>query len=704
MLWKRARLLARAEANFNATLGTMVAMLQPEDSALRLAYEPGPRSDPYNVLLIVVDDLSARHVGFLGYERATMPRLEKRLGRATVFESCHSPVGWTLPGCASIITGQPPDEHGLYDHNQRFRRPKLPHYLGESYRRVGFTNNGNVVTDNISREYLESLGFQRRPAKWRFFGWDDGFDRYEWTHREDHQRPFDLTRQFLEEARDSKQPEDDKPWFLFFHSNLVHDYHMNREEYLAVDEWIDGGVHEALLGVRDGPEIWRDPPKGVDWARARRDLIAKYDSGIRAYDRELDTLLDLVDWSSTIVVFVSDHGEGFEPERGRVHHCGRLEDDLTHVPLVVWLPEPLRGRYEVGARESRACSTIDVAQTILTLLGDAVAGFPGRFLFDLATHRRVTGFDRGYLYWFEDCVRESYDTTSIEIRSERIYPLKQIRTRRNDTTRETYYNLAYDPLEHDDLLAPGKPRIENFEPISWIVALNDWPETQHNFLASPVARRSEHQLILVDNSDNARFSSISRLYAETFAEAAHDLVVFVHQDLYLPPGWERRFFRGLELLDELDPRWGVVGPVGVLPHVRGERKQLRGHWCDPSGYHRMGPLPHEVESLDEQLLAVRRGSGVLFDPDLPGFHCYGIDLSLAAREKGRKTWALDCFAWHKFKDPRGYLVERRERSSKIARRWGDEFMAEFQPSADYVEEKWRKYLPFQTTSWSWGVD
>ena len=49
-------------------------------------------------------------------------------------------------------------------------------------------------------------------------------------------------------------------------------------------------------------------------------------------------------------------------------------------------------------------------------------------------------------------------------------------------------------------------------------------------------------------------------------------------------------------------------------------------------------------------------------------------------------------------------MERRERSSKIKRRWGEEFMREFGPSADYVEKKWQKYLPFQTTSWAWDAD
>ncbi len=675
-------------------------MSQPEASSLQLAYQPGPRPRPYNVLLVVVDDLSARHLSAWGYERRTSPLLDRRLQSATVFLDCHSPVGWTLPACASIITGQLPDQHGLYDHNQKFRRLKIGHYLGDEYLRVGYANNGNVVSDEISPEYLHSLGFERRPAKWRFFGWNDGFDEYTWTHREDHARPFALARSFLEE----RSREQGKPWFLFFHSNLVHDYHMGRDEYLDVGEWIDDEVHPDLVSVRDGPEIWRNPPPGVTWKRERRDMIAKYDAGIRAYDRKLDEVFQRVDFDDTIVVFMSDHGEGFEPELGRVHHCGRLHGDLTHVPLAIWLPPAVRERYEPPSVVRHACSTVDVVPTILTLLGDAVAGFPGRFLFDLPTHRRLTGVDRGYLYWNEDCVRESYDTCSIEIRSERVFPLTQIAVRKNDATRHHAYNLAYDPLQHDDLLAAGRGPIPGFEPISFVVAINDYDETRHNLLASPVAQSRVHELYLVENPGNCRYTSISELYADALAHVKNDLVLFVHEDVYLPPGWEERFFGALVDLEERDPEWGVLGAVGVLPVVRGERKQLRGHWCDPSGYHRMGPLPHEVESLDEQLLGVRRHTGVGFDPNLPGFHCYGIDLSLAARDAGRKTWAIDDFVWHKLMDRRGHLVERRERSDKIARRWGEDFMAEFRPSAEYVEKKWRHYLPFQTTSWTWDVD
>lgn len=675
----------------------------PEPEVTRdLAYLPGSRDRELNILLVVIDDLRADHLSCYGYDRETSPRLDLRRTNGTLYRDCHSPVGWTLPACASIITGQLPEDHGLYDHNQRFRKPKLGHYLGDRWYRMAVTNNGNVVSDEISREYLERLGLSRRPAKWRFFGWNDGFDRYEWIAREDHVRPFEIASEFLDSARAGSGPNGDRPWFLFFHTNWVHDYHMDRGYYLGVEDWTGEAIHPSLRGVRDGPEVWQSPPDGVDVARVHQDLVAKYDAGIRTLDARLDALLSRVDFDRTIVVVMSDHGEGFDPGYGRVHHCGRLHSDLTHVPLILWTPPELREIYAPPSEIASPCSTIDVVPTVLTLLGDAVAGFPGRFLFDLSPHRRLVGHDRGYIYWNEDCVRESYDTARIEIHSELTYPLKGIEARKNDARKDFAYNLAYDPLEHDNLVATPRPAIPNFEPITFVVAVNDEDELRHNLLASPVARSTHHHWLLIENRGNRSYASISRLYHDALRAARNDLVFFVHQDVFLPYGWEERVFLGLRELEARDPRWGIIGAVGALPPRAGEPKELRGHWCDPSGYYRLGPLPSAVQSLDEQWLGLRRSSGLDFDPDLPGFHCYGIDLSLAALEHGRRTWALDAFVWHKYRDSRGYLVSRREDSVKIRERWTDRFMAEFLPAADYVEQKWQKHLPFQTTSWSWG--
>jgi hypothetical protein len=283
------------------------------------------------------------------------------------------------------------------------------------------------------------------------------------------------------------------------------------------------------------------------------------------------------------------------------------------------------------------------------------------------------------------------------------YPIKRIRVRKNDALKEFEYNLAYDPGERENLLAPLPAPIPGLEPITFVVAVNDEEELRHNLLSSPVARSREHEWLLVENRGNDRYEGIARLYHEATERARNDLVFFLHQDVLLPEGWERRLFGQLADLEEVEPAWGVIGAVGALPPVPGAKKELRGHWCDPSGYYRLGPLPCEVQALDEQWLGIRKSRGVRFDPSLPGFHCYGIDLSLQARERGLRSWALDAFVWHKHRDSSGHLITCREDSPKIRRRWSDEFMREFRPSADYVAKKWKKYLPFQTTSWNWAA-
>ncbi len=653
-----------------------------------------------NLVLIVVDDLRVDHLSTYGYERKTDPHLSQRAQSGTIFSNCHSPTGWTLPSCASIITGHYPEDHGLLDHNRRFLKPKLGHHLGENYRRIAFTNNGNTIPDTISETVLEELGLERRPAKWKFFGWDDGFDEFYWTPREEHLEPYKLATDRLKKLREE---ESDQPFFMFFHTNLVHDYHMGRDYFTGVERWLDRPLRPSLKEFRDGPWVWQDPPDSLMATELKEDIVAKYDCGIHRADQELEKLFQEINFDDTIVILVGDHGEGFAPDMGRVHHCGRLHEDLLHVPLILWFPDELKKTYDLPQEETKACSTIDVVPTALTLLGQVPDALPGRLLFDLSTHRLIRGSDHGYIYWNDDFVRESYDTCQIELHSKLTYPLKEITVRRNHTERQYAYNLAYDPEERENLIdRRGKPNVE-LEPITFVVAVNDWPELEENLLASSVARSSKHQWVLINNTDNRFYDSISRLYHDAWDEIENDLVFFMHQDLYLPHGWEERVAIALNELEEKDPNWGVIGGVGAIKALEneGQSKILKGHWCDPHGYHRMGPLPHEVESLDEQWLGLRRSSGLRFDANLPGFHCYGIDISLTAREAGLKSYAIDAFVWHKFRDSRGWLIGGKEDSKKIVGRWTDQWMADFNPSAEYVEGKWQKYLPFQTTSWNW---
>ena len=136
------------------------------------------------------------------------------------------------------------------------------------------------------------------------------------------------------------------------------------------------------------------------------------------------------------------------------------------------------------------------------------------------------------------------------------------------------------------------------------------------------------------------------------ARAETEWVVCVHQDVWLPEGWDRCV---LEQLNEAERRFGPIGVAGV--YGVGEVITL----CDqsqPLAAERIGwvvdrgrmlsdgtELPAQVATLDELLLIVRRDAGLRFDPVL-GFHLYGADICLQASEAGLAVVALAAQCHH----------------------------------------------------------
>src|SRR5574338_426156 len=64
-----------------------------------------------NVIIIVFDAWSQRHVSLYGYPRPTMPELEKFAERATVYHNHYATATFTTPGTSSLLTGLYPWSH-----------------------------------------------------------------------------------------------------------------------------------------------------------------------------------------------------------------------------------------------------------------------------------------------------------------------------------------------------------------------------------------------------------------------------------------------------------------------------------------------------------------------------------------------------------------------------------------------------------------
>jgi Glycosyltransferase like family len=183
------------------------------------------------------------------------------------------------------------------------------------------------------------------------------------------------------------------------------------------------------------------------------------------------------------------------------------------------------------------------------------------------------------------------------------------------------------------------------------------------------------------------YASAAAAYNQAIDKAQTDLLVFVHQDVYLPQGWLPSLRKSLDLLSKVDPDWGVIGVYGVNESCDGGSGFL---YCAETG--RIGKFFEgfrEVKSLDEVVLIIRKSSHLRFDEQLPGFHLYGTDLCLQARQRQMKSYVVPAFCIH---NTSGYRI----------------LPLQFWRCYFYLRRKWRSQLPFATsctriTFWCWPM-
>jgi Glycosyltransferase like family len=193
--------------------------------------------------------------------------------------------------------------------------------------------------------------------------------------------------------------------------------------------------------------------------------------------------------------------------------------------------------------------------------------------------------------------------------------------------------------------APAPSSQDSAARLSFVACASDEEVLRSNLLASPsLAPESGHEAFLVKNCPSAANGLNLGL-----ARSSGEWVIGVHQDVFLPQGWDRRLALQIR---EAERRFGPVGVAGVygvgpamalsasLAAQRIGRVVDRGRLlCDGPG------LPALAATLDELLLVVRRDSALRFDPRL-GFHLYGADICLQAAELGLPVVVIDALCHH----------------------------------------------------------
>jgi hypothetical protein len=205
-----------------------------------------------------------------------------------------------------------------------------------------------------------------------------------------------------------------------------------------------------------------------------------------------------------------------------------------------------------------------------------------------------------------------------------------------------------------------------------VVSVNNDEVLRQNLLLSPgLLDGGRNQLIIRQD-----YPSASIAYNSALDEAQHDILIFVHQDVYLPDTWFADLKRCLAYLDARGARWGVLGCFGTRKGTQGGLGRVYSRGVGRDG--RLLDRPEPVETLDEIVLIIRKSSGLRFDANLPHFHLYGTDICMTALDRGMANYAFQGFCVH---NTNQLLI----------------LPEEFYACYRYIRRKWSHYLPIHTS-------
>lgn len=326
-------------------LGAAVALLALAAGAA-LWRERGLSARP-DIFIILIDTLRPDHLGIYGYQRDTSPNIDRIARAGTVFERMYSVSPWTNPSVATLFTGlypralfEPAPKGAIYHQIMPTGVPTLARILGDAgYRTTAISDHAAISSHRgFTRDFQDQIKL--------FQG--------ELVYKTEPAAP----EKVVDALRRTRAPAG-QPQFTYVHLIQPHWPYAPPPHY-----------HE-LFG-----------PGSSAHDRDRRD------ENINAYDAEIRYADDCVAaiesalrtsgrWSTTWLIVMSDHGEGFW-EHGLYDHANSFYDELLRVPLILHPPE---GHEQLPARVGTRLSTIDLMPTVLDMAGmEQPSQLPGRSL------------------------------------------------------------------------------------------------------------------------------------------------------------------------------------------------------------------------------------------------------------------------------------------------------------------------------------
>ena len=390
-------------------LAALLPLLKLELPHFAQSTNPQLANQP-NILILVFDTLSARHLPIYGYPRNTAPNLTRFAARSTIYHAHYASGNFTSPATASIFTGTYPWSHrALHMHGtmtNEFAARNFFRLIPDGVTKTVYSHN-LLVTSLLHQFRVDldqfmntrELSLVDEQYSDRFFPsdsnvsfWSEGlilrgnstipsslflshlYRLIRFAYKSD------LTKEYgqlfprgvpnlndiyfiLEDAVDwimSELARLPRPFLGYFHFLPPHEPYTTRSDF--IDLFLDDGYKPVEKPEHNFSE--GNPNQFLN--RQRRE----YDEYIAYTDAEFGRLLDYLERTgmldNTYVILTSDHGELFE--RGiRGHVTRTLYEPVIQVPLLISQPAQ-KIRRDIYSPTS--CT--DLAPTLLHLTGQPV--------------------------------------------------------------------------------------------------------------------------------------------------------------------------------------------------------------------------------------------------------------------------------------------------------------------------------------------
>ncbi len=225
-----------------------------------------------------------------------------------------------------------------------------------------------TLAESLQAAGYHTAAFSATPNNSRAKGFDQGYDVFREIWTEEAERGGNRRAHFIaKKVVDwlDTLGDDPRPLHLQVHMIPPHaPYDPPAPFDLFTDPDYDGscnGYHQTLLGL-DGGSMAPTP-------ECLTHLFALYDGNLRAADEAVGTIIETLrrrpQWSNTVVLVTSDHGEAFM-EHGRMEHNSTLYSEMLHVPFVLRMPPD----FDISTVDTGLLVTLaDITPTLLSAAG-----------------------------------------------------------------------------------------------------------------------------------------------------------------------------------------------------------------------------------------------------------------------------------------------------------------------------------------------